>query len=209
MQTDPARRRQAASSALWLPVGFGVGSFAIAGARSGRRRVLDRDASVRGMVIATVAACLTAAFRWRFGEPRSEIDLRRLYREQPSLLVRAAQVARISVIYGTMAVFGSGLSLGLGAALSSERRRAVPGFTWRRMPGAILEASLLMAGATLAVLELTRAVHREATAQPWLRRAHAIKLPPEPAIVAPGTAEEAFGDLTAEREPSDQPYAAR
>lgn len=196
MVTDPARRRQAAASALWIPIGFGVGSFAIAGAREGHHRVIDRAASVRGMAIACLAACAIGAVRWRFGETRREADFRRLFAEPHTAMERAARVAGEAFVNGAASVAGSALALWLGSLTSSQRRPAVPGFAPRRLPVAIFEASVLMGGGIVAVIELARAVRLEAQAQPRLRRAHALWLPREPAIIAPGTAEEAFGDLS-------------
>jgi len=196
VETDPARRRQAAASALWIPLGFGVGSFALAGARAGHQRVIDRDASARGMAIAALAAAGTAALRWHFGETRGEAQFRHLFREQHTAMERAVGLPRGAVVDGAAALAGSALALWLGSLTSSQRRPLVPGFLPRRLPVALFEAAVLMGGGLVALVELARAVRTEAQAQPRLARAHALRLPPEPAIIAPGTAEEAFGDLS-------------
>lgn len=194
-QHDPSQRRQAAAAALWIPVGFGIGSFALAGARTGRQRVLDRAASVRGLVVAVLAAGAVAAARWRWGETRREAELRRLFTAQRSPMEVALSLTGRAFLYGALDVVGAGLGLLAGTATSVEHRGPIPDFAPRRIPIAIFEASLLSAGALVAVYELTRAVRREASTQPRLRRARTLQLPPEPAIVAPGTAEEAFGTL--------------
>ena len=191
MNSDPARRRQAAASALWIPVGYGIGSFALAGASRGHQRILDRGASLRGFGLAGALTLGIAAARWRWGETRADIQLRRLFSERQPPAQAAAHVAIRALVYGTGSVLGAGLALGL--LKKGHGRRPIPDFDPGRLPFAVGEASVLMAGAMVAVMGLTAAVRREATAQPRLPRALTLRLPSEPAIVAPGTAEEAFG----------------
>lgn len=194
MQSDPARRRQAAASALWIPVGYGIGSFSLAGARTGHQRVIDRAASVRGFMLAGALTLGVAAIRWRFGESRADVQLRRLFSRQLPPREAAAHVAIRALAYGALSVAGAALGVGLGASIPPRRSRPIPGLAPWRLPIAVGEASLLMGGALVAVVGLTAAVRREVSAQPHLPRARAIQIPGEPAIVAPGTAEEAFGD---------------
>lgn len=202
MEVDPARRRQAAATALWLPVSFGVGSFAIAGARAGSDRRLDRNASVRGLGVAFLATGVFAALRWRYGEPRSEVEFRKLFTaEAASPVERAVRIGARAILYGTASVMFTWGALAVGALASTRARSAVPDFEPRRLPVAFFEGSLLMGGAIVAVTELMHAIRAEAVEQPRIARAHEIELPPEPAIIAPGTAEEAFGDLS--RDPDD------